>query len=985
MGGAQPDSAGPEPAFRVLGPLEVGAPTPFRLSPGRQEIVLTMLLLEANRVVGTPRLIDAIWDDAPPATARAQVQICVSALRNILAKADWAGALVTRPPGYLVQVPDDAIDAKIFARLTADADVLATQGRLREATEALRRAIAMWRGPALDGIHSRLLGVRAAQLDESLLLAKETLFELLLRLGNHHTTIGEIAALLQEHPLRERLRGQYMLALYRSGRRAEALESYRVGRELMIEELGIEPGAELRELEMAMLSGAEKLQPPNTTPAGIETPPQRTPILEPVATQSPRQLPADIADFTGHTDLVAQIRFLMVGRDTRGAAKVVVLAGKPGVGKSTLAVHVAHTLSEQDFPDGQLYCELGGTGPSPAEPSDVLGRFLRALGVAVEAIPDSLGERATMFRHLLADSRLLIVLDDAASESQVRHLLPGNSNCGVVVTSRVRLTGLAGARMIEVDVLEPERAVQLLVNVIGQDRVAAEPAAAAALVRLVDGLPLALRIVSARIAARPALTLSWMLERLSDEERRLDELSHGEMVVRASVALTYNSLPPAGRKLLRLLSALTGPTFPAWVAAALLDVDFDRGSDLLEHLVDMQMIEIAPAEADVAPRYRFHGLLRLFARERLDQERDDVAVAVTRVVAGWLGLVREAHSALYGRDNSTVLHGTAVRWLPNRDLLHRILARPLSWFEAERDCLCGAVEMATAIGLDEHAWDLAVTMVALFEARLYFDHWERTHNRALEAVRAAGNTRGEAALLCSLGAMHLSRRRLTQARQVLRPALETFTRLNDVHGMAIARRDLALVDQMKGDDDAALRGYQLSCAEFAAADDIVGQAHVWGQVAALEMAAGDIDSAERHLLSALALCPQEGSRRVETQLRFRLSELLVRQERYQHAAELLHGLLDTVRVSRDVVGQARVLERLGSVNALLGDSHAAVRMLREALELAESAMNAVPADGIRRELAVVLREIGDHGEAARVEATARTAQPARLPADSLNS
>ncbi|MBM7776037.1 DNA-binding SARP family transcriptional activator [Actinokineospora baliensis] len=967
------ESEGRSPTFRVLGPLEAQVGESFRLSPGRQQIVLTMLLLEANRVVGTNRLIEAIWDGAPPATARVQVQICVSALRNILRESGWADALVTRAPGYLLRVPDDELDARLFARLTADADVLAAQGNLKEATRVLREAIGLWRGPALDGIHSRLVRARAAQLDESLLLARETSFDLAFRVGDHHTTIGDIAALLQEHPLRERLRGQYMLALYRSGRRAEALEAYRVGRELMIEELGIEPGAELRELESAMLSDAHQLLTPRSAATRAE--PEVTPV--------PRQLPADIADFTGHADLVARVRYLLVGRDTRRAAKVVVLTGKPGVGKSTLGVHVAHALGETDFPDGQLYCQLGGTGPAPADPADVLGRFLRALGVPVEGIPETLGERATLFRHLLADSRSLIVLDDAASESQVRHLLPGSGNCAVVVTSRVRLTGLAGAKVLEVDVLAPAQAVRMLVQVVGQERVAAEPAAADALVRLVDRLPLALRIISARLAARPTLTLSWMLERLSDEQRRLDELSHGEMVVRASVALTYDSLDPQARELMRLLGALAGATFPAWVAAALLGVDLDRGTQLVEHLVDMQMIEIAPGDVASTPRYRFHGLLRLFARERLEQEGDDAHAAITRVVGGWLGLARGAHTSLYGRDNSTVLHGSAERWPLPRDLVDRLLARPLSWLEAERDCLCGAVDMAVAAGLDEHAWDLAVTLVALFEARLYHDHWERTHTKALEAVRATGNRRGEAALLCSLGSMHLSGRKLTEALWVLRPALATFTELDEVHGMAIARRNLALVNQMRGEDGAARRGYERACAEFATVGDVVGQAHVWVQIAALDLAAGDIGRAEQHLLRALALCPPEGSRRVENQLRFRLSELLMRQARHQHAAELLNGLLDTVRVSRDLMGQVRVLHRLGTVNAVLGKPETAARVLREALDLAAQAVNTVPVDGIRLELAAQLRELGRHEEAARVET--EDSQPGRLTIDRITA
>lgn len=383
------DSKRRPPTFCLLGLLEVNVSEPFRLAPGRQEIVLTMLLLEANRVVSTTRLIDAIWDGAPPATARVQVQICVSALRNMLRESGWADALVTRAPGYLLQVPDDELDFRLFARLAANADVLAGQGNLKEAIRVLREAIGLWRGPALDGIHSRLVRARATQLDESLLLAKEKSFDLAFRVGEHLAAIGDIAALLQEHPLRERLRGQYMLALYRSGRRAEALEAYRVGRELMIDEVGIEPGPELRELESAMLSDSGGLLAPSTPP----------PAVAPAESASarPRQLPADFTDITGHADLVARARYLLVGRDTRCAANVVVLAGKHGVGKSALAVHIAHGPCGKNLPDGQLYCELDDTGPAPVDPADVLGRFLRALGVPVEVIPETLGEGATLF------------------------------------------------------------------------------------------------------------------------------------------------------------------------------------------------------------------------------------------------------------------------------------------------------------------------------------------------------------------------------------------------------------------------------------------------------------------------------------------------------------------------------------------------------------------------------------------------------------
>ncbi|HEY0697992.1 MAG TPA: BTAD domain-containing putative transcriptional regulator, partial [Micromonospora sp.] len=476
-----------EPVYRVLGPLHVanGAQREFRVPPGRQQIVLGTLLLEANRIVSIDALIDAIWDDSPPATARTQVQICVSALRNNLVRIGCGEAIVTRVPGYRMVVADDQLDAQLFSRLVGEAETLARAGQLDQASRLLRRALGLWRGPALSGTNSRILRDRATRLDENRLGAIESQLGIELRLGRHHQLIGEIGALVREHPLRERLRGQLMLALYRAGRQAEALETYRVGRELLIEQLGLEPGEDLRQLEAAILTGDTTLQIEPSAPVRDRA------TVEPEIV-APFQLPADIADFAGRDNLVRQSEEALLGVAGQRATRVVVLLGKAGVGKSALAVHVAHRLRDSHFPDGQLYCDLSGTRARPETAGAVLGRFLRALGVPGESIPDAIDERAEMYRHLVDRRRMLVVLDDAANEAQLRPLLPGSSSCAVVVTSRARLTGLAGARVLEVDVLGPEPAIGMLATAIGADRVAAEPAAAHVLVRMGGGLPRAL-------------------------------------------------------------------------------------------------------------------------------------------------------------------------------------------------------------------------------------------------------------------------------------------------------------------------------------------------------------------------------------------------------------------------------------------------------------------------------------------------------------
>ena len=935
------------PIFRILGPLQVALPgsAEYDVPPGRQQIVLAALLLAANRVVSIGHLVDAIWENDPPVTARTQVQICVSKLRAGLAEHGLGEAIVTRPPGYRLSVAPGQLDAQVFTEAVVDAQALGAGGELARAAEALARALALWRGPALSGVSGRLLQAKAIQLDESRLSAVETRVDLELQLGRHHQLVGELSVLVAEQPLRERLRGQLMLALFRAGRQAEALETYRLGRELMIDELGLEPGEELRRLETAILAGAVAREAAGTEPA----PPPREEAEAPV----PFQLPTDVADFTGRAELVARAERKLLGGGAH-ATQVVVLLGKPGVGKSTLAVHIAHRIGDAHFPDGQLYCDLGGQRDQPTRAVDALGRFLRAMGVPSEAIPENADERAEMFRHRLARKRMLILLDDAATEAQVTPLLPGSGNCVVLATSRARLTGVAGAHVIDVDVLGHDEAIGMLASVIGERRVAAEPVAADALVRLVGRLPLALRIVAARLGARPHWTLAWMLERLSDERHRLDELAHGQLMVRASLALTFDGLQPQARKLLGLLGLLDGPSFPSWVAAALLDADYLDAADLLELLVDAQMVEVAALDVTGGPRYRLHGLIRLFAREQLERTEADGErrAAAGRVAGGWLALAEEAHGRIYGGD-FTVLHGSAPRWNQPASYTGRALVAPLAWLESEHENLCAAVALAAECELDEVCWDLAVTLVTLFEARCYFDDWERTHRQALDVVRAKGNLRGLGALSCSLGSLYISRGKLGSAEAQLEPALREFESLADTHGLAMVRRNLALLHKVRGDTDAALDWFARALADFRAVGDQIGQAHVLGQIAQIELDHDRGAQARAHLDDAMAICREVGNRRVEVQIQYRLAELMMREDRCEEARRTLMELLRAVRDWGDIVGEARILRRLGLANARLGDTDVAGQLLAEALGVCEQTTDRAGVESIRADLAAL--------------------------------
>ncbi|HET6858649.1 MAG TPA: NB-ARC domain-containing protein, partial [Streptomyces sp.] len=658
-------------------------------------------------------------------------------------------------------------------------------------------------------------------------------------------------------------------------------------------------------------------------------------------------------------------RLLGDGQDAGTATRVVVLTGKPGAGKSTLAVHLAHQLFASHFPDGQLFRDLGAAQTVPATAEDVLGRFLRALGIPGEAVPETLDERAEMYRQLLARKRMLVVLDDVADERHIQTLLPGSSSSAVIMTSRSRLTGVAGAHVLEVDVFDTRQAVSMLTNVVGESRVQAEPQAAEALVRLVGGLPLALRIVAARLAARPHWSLAWMLERLSDERRRLDELAHGEMMVRASLALTYDGLGRDTQRLLRLLGLMDGLPFPTWAAAALLDTDLYEAGDLLEHLVDAQLLEISGIDIDGSPRYHLHDLIRLFAREQLTGEEDAAACrsAVERVVGGWLGLAAESHRRLYGGD-FTILHGQAPRWqLPQRSV-DALLVDPLAWLDAEHTALCAAVELAAHNELAESCWDLAVSLVTLFEAKCYFDDWERTHLTALTAVRRAGSRRGEAALLSSLGSLQLSRSRTEQAEEHLVAALAVFEELDDVHGMALAQRNLALRDHIRGEVQRADALYRSALEHFRQAADPVGQAHVLSQIGQIQMNAGDEEAAGRVFQQALVLCREVGGARVEVQVRYRLSELLIRQGDLTGARSILLELLERVQAGRDLTGESRIVHRLGLLESKLGHQEAAYGRLREALQCRERMMDLAGAAQVRVDLAAVLVELDDPEQAA---------------------
>nr|WP_240188941.1 BTAD domain-containing putative transcriptional regulator [Nakamurella flavida] len=930
---AQSAPSTPSVVLGLLGPLEVIGAASIRVPPGRQQAVLAALALAVGRVVSSDHLVDVVWAQEPPDTARTQVQICVSRLRRLL---EPTGATIeTQPPGYRLSLAPEALDVHRFHALVRSADRLVLEGQDLEAVTALRSAAALWRGPALSGVDSEALRAQATRLDEDRLVAQESGFEIELRLGRHARLIGEITALVEAHPLRERLRAQLMLALYRSGRQAEALEVYRAFRALLADDLGLEPGPELRELERAILTADASLRAPDPAEAGVlstgavstgalSMPPTDTPT-PPVGGPTAFQLPTAPADFVGRTQTLDLVRSVLLDDPT--TVGIAVLLGPPGVGKSATAVQAGHLLGAEHFPDGQLYCDLRAIEDDPLSPADVLGRFLRALGVPPPAIPPDAGERGAMFRGMVADRRVLIVLDDAGSEAQVTPLLPGSPQCGVIVTSRSRLTAVPGATCLEIDVLTVPTALRLLSQTLGRERVDAEPEAALALVHATGRLPLALRIVAARLTARSHWPLAGLVNRLADERRRLDELSHGDLTLRAGMSLAHDGFDPLAARTFALLALLTGPTIPAWAAGALVDDDRPFPSDLTEPLVDVHLLDAVGVDVAGETVHRFQELVRVFALEKLAESADAPMqrAAVERFTGGWLTLLTEANARLLGGDFLQI-DGGSPRWTPPQGYRERLLADPYRWFETERSALRDVVELAAAHGLVTQCWELVVRASIMLERRGYLTDLAALHACALTAVDAAGDRLGAAALVEVANSGLRDRYDTATRRALLEQALADLLELGNRTGEGLVRRQLAhLLFTTAGDDPAghaaAVDHGEQALAAFVDRGDLGGQ---WRTLMLLGREAaghGATEQGRARLAEALELAHRTGDRRAIAQVLRASAGADTADGRTDLAEEKLTAALELVRELGDPLGEAMVMRDLARVQ--LGRSRGA--------------------------------------------------------------
>ena len=583
--------------FNLLGSFEVRSQGGelVRLPAGRARTVLALLALRAGQAAASDWLIDAAWNGAPPASAATRLQGLVSDLRRAL-PTEAGAVILTRGAGYLIDAAGEDIDLVHARTLMSLGRSQRNRGELAAAARAMAQAQGLWRGTPFDGLECARLQAEAELLDHWRADGLEELAELELELGQHAGLAGRLTQAAARYPLREGLVGCLIRALARSGRQAEAIEAYHRLRRRLADELGVDPAPPVQQIYRSILSGDREL---------LASGPGPSPSVP-----RPAQLPADTADFTGRAAQAERLRAALAGRSRGpGAVPVCAISGMAGVGKSALAVHVAHRAADA-FGDGTLYVNLAGSARQPLAAVSVLARLVRDLGGGDEDLPADEAERGARYRSLLAGRKVLLVLDDARDAAQVRPLLPGQAGCAVLVTSRSGLADLHGADHVDLDVLPTGEGRGLFRLIVGESRADAEPEATGRLLRACAGLPLAIRVAGARLAARPGWTVAGVADRLAAEHRRLAELQAGGVSILASFQLSYDRLDAELARAFSMLGLADWPAFCAGQAAALCDVSVNQAERLLERLTDVHLLQ-SPAIG----QYRMHELLWLFAGE----------------------------------------------------------------------------------------------------------------------------------------------------------------------------------------------------------------------------------------------------------------------------------------------------------------------------------------------------------------------------------
>jgi DNA-binding SARP family transcriptional activator/tetratricopeptide (TPR) repeat protein len=949
--------------FRLLGPVEVeSAGQRIEIGHARQRAVLAVLLLDLGRVVPMDLLIDRIWGDDPPATVRNVIYGYVARLKAALADAAEPGAELRRQAGgYLLEARPDQCDLHRFRGLVKQT---AVAGSDEQAMMLLRGALGLWNGAALSGLSGSWLEGMRDSLELERYTARLDLNDIVLRQGQHGSLISELSEAAPAHPADERLIGQLMLALYRSGRQADALRWFEQTRHRLADDFGADPSPELQALHQQIL----RLDPVLAVPAPV------VPLRgahdradQATATVVPRELPPDVGAFTGRAAELAGLDRLLAlpapadvadGPDQAEAVVISAVSGTAGVGKTALAVRWAHRAAGH-FPDGQLYVNLRGYDPGePMPAADALAGFLRSLGLTGPDIPADTDERAARYRTLMAGRRMLVLLDNASGAEQVRPLLPGAAGCRVLITSRDTLTGLVardGARRLDLDLLPADDAITLLRTLIGA-RVDTEPDAAAMLATRCARLPLALRVAAELAAARPASPLAELADELADQQERLALLDADEdprATVRAVFSWSYRNLDAPAAAAFRLLGTDPGPDLDSYAAAALTGTGLQQAHRVLRKLTRAHLIQ--PTAPD---RYGLHDLLRAYARDlaTAHDSEDQQRAALTRLFDYYLHTAATAAGTLFPAEQiarPAVSPATDIPALPGPGAAR-------TWLDTQLASLASVSAYAADHGWHGHATSLAVLLRSYLGTGGHYTRAVAIHTSARTAANAAGDRAAEAGALIDLAATSMRNSHWERSAELLSQALPL-------------------------------------CQE---AGDLLGQARALGNLGLIACFQGRLGQSSAHLEQALALFRQTRSRKSETLTLAAIGNNHKFQGRYKEAAHCYQEALALAREDRNRATEAEILDHLGYLELRLGHPIRAREFFHRTLayyrETGDRTGEIYPVAGLGRaafqqdrfaeardfaERALVIsRDVGDrHGEAQALNDLGETVLATRRP------
>jgi DNA-binding SARP family transcriptional activator/tetratricopeptide (TPR) repeat protein len=942
--------------------------------------VLGILAMRANRVISRGELVDAVWGADPPASAEGGIYTYVAGLRRVIEPSRTlrgpGRVLVSSGAGYVLHLVPGQPDAVAFEQQLARARQLRKSGDLAGAADALDGALGLWRGAAFAGVPGPFAETERVRLTELRSAAAEERADALLALGRHEEVVPDLTAMVADHPLRERMRGLLMIALYRGGRHAESLRVFQDGRRVLAEELGIDPGTELSRIHQQVLSSDPALNltvgsstvsrspgPEDSLAAGegddsaLETGlgPGRSWPADDRGLPVPAQLPLDAHGFAGRHDELRMLHALLSPAPSAGPAEsvpVAIVSGTAGTGKTALAVRFAHQVAKR-FPGGQLYINLRGLDPGapPMEPGEALRFFLDALGVPPHRIPACTDERAALYRSHLDGKRILIVLDNAADAAQVRPLLPGSPGCLVVVTSRKQMAGLVaaeGAALVVLDVLSRSEAHEMLARRLGQDRVASEPEAADEIVEACARLPLALSIAVGRAAAKPKRPLSALAAELRDARVRLDALEADDAVtdVRAVLSWSYDQLGRIAARMFRLLGLHPGPDISLPAAASLAGIPRAEAGTALRELARTHLItEHLPG------RFTFNDLLRVYAAdqaERINSEQER-GTAVRRVLDHYL------HTAMAASQRFSPFRSPLRLPPPQPGVLPADMAdrdQAMAWFDAEVPVLLALIGYAEANGFDSYAWQIPWALGPFFHRRGRWRDYVASQQTALAAARRLGDPAAQAHSHYLLGHAQALLEDYDAAEPNVRQALDMFRDLGDRNGEALVLNGLSVMLEKQERYEAALAHALDALRMLKAVGHWWTQATLENGVGWLYAHLGQYDQALIHCQRSLSLHRESGHRGGAADtldslgyIYLHLGDLAQAKAHYEHAIEAYREL-------GALFGEGNSLAGLGDVLVSEGQADAARAAYLEAVAVLDTLPHPL-ADEVRVRLHVL--------------------------------